>query len=219
LAVTSDLFASQAIACGQIENWAKKQGYKTLIGLDEAGRGPLAGPVLAAAVCLPSHHEIGGLNDSKVLSEAVRESLYAEIIEQCVSYGIVAQSAQAIDDSNILKASLKAMGLAWEEAVSRRPELANALVLVDGNKRALLPGHVDQRPIVKGDARSTNIAAASILAKVTRDRMMLEAHKSWPEYGFDRHKGYPTVAHRAALAKHGPCPIHRRSFRLLPDKA
>lgn len=216
--MTSDLFTSQEFVCGQVEEWAKKQGFKTLFGLDEAGRGPLAGPVVAAAVCLGPDHTLVGLNDSKALSESVRESLYPEIIEQCVSYGIVDLSPQAIDDSNILKASLKAMGLAWEEAVSRRPDLENALVLVDGNTRAFLPGHVDQRPIVKGDARSTNIAAASILAKVTRDRMMVEAHRSWPEYGFDRHKGYPTAAHRAAIAKHGPCPIHRRSFRLLPAK-
>lgn len=216
--MSADLFRAQEPSCGQVEEWALQQGYTQLIGLDEAGRGPLAGPVVAAAVCLPSDHRIDGLNDSKVLSEALRDALYERITAESISYGIVSISAKEIDETNILIASLKAMGMAWSEAVGRHQEIASALVLVDGNKRATLPGHIDQRPIVKGDARSTNIAAASILAKVTRDRLMLEAHSSWPDYGFDRHKGYPTAAHRAAIAQHGPCPIHRMSFRLLASQ-
>ena len=210
----SDLFQDQVLSCGQVEEWARKQGYTQLIGLDEAGRGPLAGPVVAAAVCLPPLHELDGLNDSKVLSEGRRTTLYDRILSASEGYAIVSIDAREIDETNILIASLKAMGLAWADVVNRQPSLSDALVLVDGNKRATIPGHVEQRPIVKGDARSTNIAAASILAKVTRDRLMLQAHEKWPVYGFDRHKGYPTAAHRAAIAEHGPCPIHRMSFRL-----
>ena len=212
--MSSDLFQAQELSCGQVEEWAQTQGYTRLIGLDEAGRGPLAGPVVAAAVCLPDEHGLEGLNDSKVLSEARRLSLYDRILRESVSYAVVSVDAGEIDETNILIASLKAMGLAWNEAVNKEPALIDALVLVDGNKRATIPGHVEQRPIVKGDARSTNIAAASILAKVTRDRFMVQAHERWPAYGFDRHKGYPTAVHREAIAKHGPCPIHRMSFRL-----
>ena len=210
----SDLFQDQVLSCGQVEEWARNQGYTQLIGLDEAGRGPLAGPVVAAAVCLPQGHGLEGLNDSKVLSEGRRTALYDRILSVSEGHAIVSIDAREIDETNILIASLKAMGLAWADVVDRQPSLSDALVLVDGNKRATIPGHVEQRPIVKGDARSMNIAAASILAKVTRDRLMLQAHEKWPVYGFDRHKGYPTAAHRAAIAEHGPCPIHRMSFRL-----
>ena len=212
--MSSDLFRAQELSCGQVEEWALGQGYTDLIGLDEAGRGPLAGPVVAAAVCLPTGHGLDGLNDSKALSEGRREALYELILEASRAHAIVSIDAREIDRTNILVASLKAMGEAWSEVVGRESSLEDALVLVDGNKRATIPSHIEQRPIVKGDARSTNIAAASILAKVTRDRFMLKAHEQWPVYGFDRHKGYPTALHRSAIAKYGPCPIHRMSFRL-----
>jgi ribonuclease HII len=212
-----DLFSAQAIVCGQVEEWATSQGYASFVGLDEAGRGPLAGPVVAAAVSLPLQSKIEGLNDSKMVHARARLALYEQILSGCDAFGIASVSAREIDETNILIASLKAMGLAWQKAVARRPQLAESLVLVDGKQRATLPSNIEQRPLVKGDARSTNIAAASILAKVTRDRMMEEAHVSWPQYGFDQHKGYPTQAHRAAIATHGPCAIHRRSFRMLPE--
>jgi ribonuclease HII len=211
-----DLFHAQEIVCGQVEDWAISQGYASFVGLDEAGRGPLAGPVVAAAVSLPAG-AIEGLNDSKLLDEKTRLRLYDHVLSRCHAFGIAAVCAREIDETNILIASLKAMGLAWHKAVARQGHLERALVFVDGKQRATLPSHVEQRPIVKGDARSTNIAAASILAKVTRDRMMVEAHASWPQYGFAQHKGYPTLAHREAIAKHGPCPIHRLSFRMLPE--
>ena len=217
--MTSDaslpLFATEAPRCGEVERWADTQGFTALIGLDEAGRGPLAGPVVAAAVALPWPCPIVGLNDSKALSETKREALFEQVLAGATAYGIAEVSPAEIDQINILRASLEAMRLAYEQVIDARPELAGALVLVDGNQRAPLSGAVDQRPIVKGDARSLNIAAASILAKVTRDRLMVEAHERWPEYGFDRHKGYPTAAHRDALRRVGPCPIHRRSFRLV----
>jgi len=155
-----------------------------------------------------------GLDDSKRLSERVREALFPEIQERALAWGISVVEASEIDQLNILQASLTAMGRAWASALERRPSCRDSLVLVDGNQRAHLPAGVEQRPIVKGDARSTNIAAASILAKVTRDRRMLEEHQRWPVYGFDRHKGYPTATHMEAIRTHGPCPIHRRSFRL-----
>lgn len=213
----SDLFAgldAAAIRCGQTEQWAQSQGYGPLIGLDEAGRGPLAGPVVAAAVALPRPCPIEGLDDSKALSEARREALFDLIVAHADAYGIAAIGPAEIDEINILQASLKAMGEAWRQAVAGAPHLSDALVLVDGNQRAHLPGHVEQRPIVKGDARSLNIAAASILAKVTRDRAMVALDARYPGYGFAQHKGYPTQAHRDAIAALGPSPIHRRSFRM-----
>ncbi len=208
------LFPDATPRCGQVELWAIKRGYDVLIGLDEAGRGPLAGPVVAGAVALPSPCPIEGLDDSKALSASKREVLFDLILDKALATGIAEISPEEIDRINILQASLKAMGMAYERAVARMPVLRGGLVLVDGNQRAHLPAGVDQRPIVKGDARSLNIAAASILAKVTRDRLMQEAHRRWPAYGFDRHKGYPTAAHQDALRRVGPCPIHRRSFRL-----
>ena len=200
--------------CGEIEAWAAEQGHSLLVGLDEAGRGPLAGPVVAAAVSLPVGHELEGLDDSKKLSSAARDRLFLPIQETATAWAIAVVEAEEIDRLNILQASLVAMGRAWEDATSARPELRGGLALVDGNMRAHLPPDVRQRPVIKGDARSTHIAAASILAKVTRDRLMADHHERWPMYGFDRHKGYPTAAHAAALREHGPCPIHRRSFRL-----
>ncbi|TNF30052.1 MAG: ribonuclease HII [Deltaproteobacteria bacterium] len=200
--------------CGEIERWAAEQGLGPLIGLDEAGRGPLAGPVTAAACALPWPCPIDGLNDSKQLSEARREALFDEIVEHAIAFGLVFVEPDVIDELNILHASLLGMAHAREQLVERAPQLATAVALIDGNQRAPLPPDVDQRTIVKGDARSLNIAAASILAKVGRDRYMVAADAEYPVYGFAKHKGYPTRAHQLALNAHGPCPIHRRSFRL-----
>jgi len=169
---------------------------------------------VAAAVVLPNDCQIEGLDDSKRLTERQREALFDPIIEGAVATSIASVDAQTIDEMNILRASLHAMALSWQGVMNDRPDLEQALVLVDGNQRAPLPDHVEQRPIVKGDAKSLHIAAASILAKVTRDRLMVEHHERWPVYGFDRHKGYPTAAHAAAIREHGPCPIHRLSFRV-----
>lgn len=211
-----DLFGGTrtSLHCGQVEDWARAQGYGRLVGLDEAGRGPLAGPVVAAAVVLPLPCPIEGLDDSKKLSERQREALFGPILEHAIATAICEIDAATIDRMNILRASLRAMALCWESVVRGQPDLEGALVLVDGNQRAPLPEVVEQRPIVKGDARSLHIAAASILAKVTRDRIMREHHERWPAYGFDRHKGYPTAAHVAAIHAHGPSPIHRRTFRV-----
>jgi ribonuclease HII len=182
-------------------------------GLDEAGRGPLAGPVVAACVVLPTPlpAALAGLNDSKKLDEAAREALYPLIVAHALGFGIAVAEADAIDDSNILRASLQAMddALAACEAVLGRPVQG---ALLDGNQKAPIPGRVQQRTLVKGDSLSKPIMAASILAKVTRDRRMVTEHGRYPLYGFDVHKGYPTPAHLASLAANGPCPLHRRSF-------
>ena len=206
------------IRCGQVESWAAEHGHLLIVGLDEAGRGPLAGPVVAGAVALPRDLVLDGLDDSKKLSAKVRDRLFDRIRSEAIAYGVAAIEPDEIDRINIRQASLKAMGVAWTRAVDGCAELRDALAVVDGKDRAHLPADVEQRPIVKGDARSLTIAAASILAKVTRDRRMLEYHARWPEYGFDRHKGYPTRAHREAIAAHGPTAIHRRTFRLLAAK-
>ncbi|MEI7730988.1 MAG: ribonuclease HII [Verrucomicrobiota bacterium] len=193
------------------ELWAK--GITRVAGVDEAGRGPLAGPVAAAAVILPPSWELtglpaelAGLNDSKQLTEAQRDKFYTAITTHPeIAYGIAQVEAAIIDDINILQATHRAMNLALAKL-----EPAPAHVLVDGNavKSFLFP----QTAIVKGDARSYSIAAASVLAKVTRDRLMLAYDHQWPQYGFAIHKGYGTPQHLAAIAAHGPCPIHRRSF-------
>lgn len=200
--------------CGQIERWAHDQGYRQLVGLDEAGRGPLAGPVVAAAVALPHPCPIDGIDDSKRLDAGEREALFVLIHEHALAVGVSAAEPAEIDEINILRASLAAMSRAWAQVAARRSELRGALVAVDGNQPAPLPRGIEQRTFVKGDARSLNIAAASIVAKVTRDRRMVAYHQDWPVYGFDRHKGYPTVAHREAIRVHGPCAIHRRSFSM-----
>ena len=214
-----DLFDALDLSpvCGQVEQWAQDQGYATLIGLDEAGRGPLAGPVVAAAVALPAPCPIEGINDSKKLTERRREALYDVICEGALAYAICVVERDEIDTLNILHASMTAMARAHQSVITDHPELSDALVLVDGNRRAPLTHPAEQRPVVKGDARSLNIAAASILAKVTRDRLMVDYDRQWPMYGFAQHKGYPTAAHRAAIREHGPCDIHRRSFRLLGE--
>lgn len=176
-----------------------------ICGIDEAGRGPLAGPVVAAAVVLPKDCQILFLNDSKKVSEKKRELLFEEIKEKAVSYGIGIVSPEQIDEINILQATYEAMRQAIG-GLSVQPDLLL-------NDAVTIPGvDILQIPIVKGDAKSISIAAASILAKVTRDQMMLQYDELFPEYGFARHKGYGTAVHIQALKEHGPCPIHRRSF-------
>lgn len=181
------------------------EGFEIVCGIDEAGRGPLAGPVCAAAVILPRDLEIEGLNDSKKLSDKRRRVLFDEITAQAVTYGIAFATEQEIDGINILQATFLAMRRALAQ-LSIQPSIA----LIDGNRETDFGLPV--RTIVKGDSLSANIAAASILAKVTRDDFMLEQAKLYPEYGFDIHKGYGTKAHYEALRKYGPCPIHRRTF-------
>ncbi len=184
----------------------KYSEFQYICGIDEAGRGPLAGPVVAAACILPADCEILYLNDSKKLSEKRRELLFEEIKEKAISYGIGVISEQDIDEINILQATFKAMRLAVSQlAIS--PEL----VLVDGSMR--IPDMtIRQIPIVKGDARSVSIAAASILAKVTRDHLMIGYADLYPGYGFERNKGYGSAEHIAAIKSLGPCDIHRRTF-------
>ena len=177
-----------------------------LCGIDEAGRGPLAGPVVAAAVILPKDCEILYLNDSKKLSAARREALYGEITEKAVCYGIGMASPERIDEINILQATYEAMRQAVN-ALSVKPDrFLNDAVVIPGIDPAR------QEAIIKGDAKSVSIAAASILAKVTRDRIMVEYDRIYPQYGFAAHKGYGTRAHMEALLQYGPCPIHRRTF-------
>ena len=183
-----------------------EQGYELICGVDEAGRGPLAGPVCAAAVILPTDLEIEGLNDSKKLTEKKREALYDIIIDKALAYGITLVSEKVIDEINILQATFLAMKGAVEAM-----ELTPDYVLIDGNREPDL-GQLPVKTIVKGDSRSANIAAASILAKVTRDRYMMEMDREYPQYGFAVHKGYGTKKHYEALTEHGHCPIHRLSF-------
>lgn len=175
-------------------------------GVDEAGRGPLAGPVVAAAVVLDVHRPISGLADSKQLSARRRESLAESIRERATAWGLAVVEPADIDRLNILQATFRAMHEALD-ALSLDP----VLVRIDGNRAPTLPWPV--QTVIGGDRLDRAISAASILAKVHRDRLMLELHERWPQYGFDRHKGYPTAAHLAALESHGPCPAHRRSFR------
>jgi len=186
--------------------------YGVVCGTDEAGRGPLAGPVLAAAVILPTGDKLNklleaGLDDSKKITEKRRERLYDLIIENSLAYGIASSTHEEIDEINILAASLLAMRRSVDIV---RDQIKPDVVLVDGNKTTDFG--VPAFPIVHGDANSPSIAAASVLAKVTRDRMMIEMHDVYPEYGFAKHKGYPTKDHREAVKKYGPCPIHRVSF-------
>lgn len=180
-------------------------GAKLICGIDEAGRGPLAGPVCAAAVILPRGLEIPGLDDSKKLSEKKREELFEQIKEKALCYGIAFADVEEIEELNILGATFLAMNRAFEK-LSLKPDIA----LVDGNRD---PGlGLDTRLIVKGDSRCADIAAASILAKVTRDRYMLEMDRLYPQYHFEKHKGYGTKLHYEALREFGPSPIHRPSF-------
>ena len=178
---------------------------KLLCGTDEAGRGPLAGPVFAAAVILDPEKRIEGLNDSKKLTEKKREALFDEITEKALYYAVAMISPQEIDEINILAASMKAMADAVA-ALGTVPEL----VIADGNRTP--PVGVPVQAIVKGDGKSACIAAASVLAKVSRDRYMMQMHEKYPQYRFDKHKGYPTKLHYEMIAEHGVSEIHRRSF-------
>lgn len=188
------------------ENKAKSKGFQFVCGVDEAGRGPLAGPVCAAAVILPKDCEIEGLNDSKKLTEKKREVLYDVIIEKAVAYSVAYGTLEEIEQYNILNATYLAMNRAIEGL-----NVPADYALIDGNR---VPNgiKVPCETVVKGDAKSCSIAAASILAKVTRDRLLLEYAKEYPEYGFEKHKGYGTVAHYDAIRKYGVLPIHRLSF-------
>lgn len=187
------------------EHNAYQHGFTAVCGIDEAGRGPLAGPVCAAAVLLPEGLVIDGLNDSKKLSEKKRELLFPVIEENALAFGIGFADEKEIDEINILQATFLAMRRAFD-AMQRRCDY----VLVDGNRMPPMP--VPGETVVKGDAKSPSIAAASILAKVSRDRVMLEYAKQYPEYQFEKHKGYGTKAHVEALHAFGPSPIHRRTF-------
>ncbi len=188
-----------------IESAARDTGYGWICGVDEAGRGPLAGPVCAAAVILPFGCTIDGLDDSKKLSEKKREALYDAICAQALAYSVALVDNQTIDRINILEATFQAM----RQAVQGLSPAAD-YALVDGNRSKGLD--IAHACIIGGDGKSPSIAAASILAKVTRDRLMREYDKQYPAYGFAGHKGYGTKAHHAALLAHGPCPLHRRSF-------
>lgn len=189
----------------QYEREAHERGYTLVCGVDEAGRGPLAGPVCAAAVILPFDIEIPGIDDSKKLTEKKREELFPLIQEKALAWSVAFGTVEEIESFNILNATMMAM----ERAV-KGLAITPDIVFIDGNKAPSLDLPV--RTIVKGDANSTSIAAASILAKVTRDRLLYEYDKAYPEYGFAAHKGYGTAAHIAAIGTHGACPVHRYSF-------
>ncbi len=193
----------------RFEREAREQGYAAVCGCDEAGAGPLAGPVFAAAVILPPRFELPGLNDSKKLTEKKREELFPLIKEQALAWAVASVDAEEIDRTDILSARMKAMQCAMD-ALSLQPDFA----LIDGNRdrgrtsRIVTP----HRCIVGGDGLSASIAAASVLAKVSRDRLMVQMDALYPRYGFARHKGYGTKEHREMLALYGPCPIHRLTF-------
>lgn len=188
------------------EERAYQKGHRLIAGVDEAGRGPLAGSVVAAACILPKGLILEGIDDSKKLSPGKRQELYQAITEHPdILYGIGIVDSEQIDSINILQASLHAMNL----AVENLPEVPDYL-LIDGNH--LPPTRIAALAVIKGDSRSLSIGAASILAKYTRDTLMLQLHQEWPMYGFDKHKGYGTKAHVEAIQIYGPCPIHRRSF-------
>ena len=189
----------------EIEDGFYAEGVRVICGVDEAGRGPLAGPVCAAAVILPEHLEIPGLTDSKKLTDKKRRELFPIIKEQAIAYGIGLATEQEIDEINILQATFLAMQRALDQ-LAVKPDLA----LIDGNRQKDFGLPV--KTVVKGDSLSMNIAAASILAKVTRDDMMVQLAEVYPQYGFEIHKGYGTKAHYAALTEHGPSPIHRMTF-------
>jgi len=188
------------------EKKAIEKGFSTIAGLDEAGRGPLAGPVVSSAVILSSSFPVSGITDSKKLTPQKRDYLYEKIYEHAVSIGISIVDPVEIDRINILKASLLSMAMSVEN-LNPRPDC----LLIDGTFR--IPSDLPQEPIPKGDSLSISIAAASIIAKVTRDRLMERYHQDYPQFGFSKHKGYPTRTHKDAIRKYGFCPIHRRSFK------
>ncbi len=193
-----------------IENEKKTQGYKLIAGVDEAGRGPLAGPVCVASVILPDNAYLEKINDSKKLTDKVKDKLYDEIKEIAIAYNIVLIHRDEIDRLNILYATFKGMCDAVD-GLSVKPDY----VLIDGNKISGM--ELPHQCVVKGDSKSISIAAASILAKVTRDRYMLELDEKYPEYNFKKHKGYPTKEHYEALQKYGASEVHRKSFNLKID--
>ena len=195
----------------EYENKKYSGGYTAVCGCDEAGRGPLCGPVVAAAVILPRDVVIAGLDDSKKLTEKKREALFEVIKETAIAYAIAEASPEEIDEINILNASM----LAMKRAIEMLPVKAD-FALIDGNHARGFD--IPTEPIVKGDSKSYSIAAASILAKVTRDRGCAELDKQFPLYGIAKHKGYPTKEHMDAVREHGPSPIHRRSFLKFLDK-
>ncbi len=189
----------------EYENNALNNGYEVICGVDEAGRGPLAGPVYAAAVILPKGHIVEGVNDSKKISEKKRELLFDKIISECVSYSVGIATEKEIDEINILQATFLAMRRAVD-GLAIKPDIA----FIDGNKK---PGlDIEEQVIVKGDAKSANIAAASIIAKVSRDRYMLQMAEKYPQYQFEKHKGYGTKLHYEMIEKYGISPIHRKTF-------
>lgn len=188
-----------------IENEYREKGFNIICGVDEAGRGPLAGPVYAAAVILPSDCVIEGLNDSKKLTEKKREALFDEIKEKALAYGIASADEKEIDEINILNATFLAMKRAIA-SLSVKPDLA----LIDGNQKPHTD--IEEVTVIKGDAKSMSIAAASVIAKVSRDRFMLEMAEKYPQYEFARHKGYGTKLHYEKIAQYGVCDIHRRTF-------
>ena len=181
------------------------EGALVICGIDEAGRGPLAGPVAAGAVILPADHDILYLNDSKKLSAKKRDMLFDQIREEAVSWAVGLVEPARIDEINILQATYEAMRIAIGKLTARPDVLVNDAVTIPG---VLIP----QVPVIKGDAKCISVAAASVLAKVTRDRIMEEMDAKYPEYGFAKHKGYGTKEHMDAIREHGPCPIHRRTF-------
>lgn len=189
----------------ELENEIYAEGFELICGVDEAGRGPLAGPVCAAAVILPRDIEIPGLNDSKKLADKKREALFDVITENALTYGIAFATVEEIESVNILNAAMLAMNRAIAK-LEPQPQLA----LIDGNRNSAIA--VPSRCVIKGDSKCADIAAASILAKVTRDRYMLEMAQKYPEYHFERHKGYGTKLHYEALREYGPSEIHRPSF-------
>ena len=188
------------------ENELRKKGFQYICGIDEAGRGPLAGPVVVASVIMPADSMIEGVNDSKKVSEKKREKIYEQILEEAISYGVAIIGQDEIDEINILNATKKGLTVSLQE-LTQKPDL----VLVDALNGIDTMG-IPYDSIIKGDAKCYSIAAASIIAKVTRDRIMREWDKIYPEYGFEKHKGYGTSAHITAIKENGLCPIHRRSF-------
>ena len=193
-------------ALKQQENELRKKGFNTICGIDEAGRGPLAGPVVIASVIMPADSMIEGVNDSKKVSEKKREALYDKIIEEAISYGVAIIGQDEIDEINILNATKKGLTMSLQE-LTVKPDL----ILVDALEHIDTMG-IPYESIIKGDAKCYSISAASIIAKVTRDRIMREWDKVYPEYNFAQHKGYGTAKHIEAIKQYGLSPIHRRSF-------
>lgn len=194
------------ISLKQYECELRSKGYKYICGIDEAGRGPLAGPVVVASVIMPENSMIEGVNDSKKVSEKKREKIYDLILEEAISYGVGIIGQDEIDEINILNATKKGLTMSLKELI-QRPDL----IIVDALTHIDTLG-IPYESIIKGDAKCYSISAASIIAKVTRDRIMREWDKIYPQYGFVQHKGYGTSAHINAIKEYGPCPLHRKSF-------